>query len=259
MGRDVKRVSLNFDWPLEKIWDGYLNPYHNDSRNCPFCEGSGENPETKQLADDWYDSKNTGRRWVDTITQDEVDALVAGGRLMGFTHRWTKENGWQPKEPPCHPTAEQVNTWSASRGMGHDAINRWICVETRAKRLGVFGDCGYCKGGGTLWLTLEAKDRYELWEETEPPAGDGWQVWENVSEGSPVTPVFDTAEALADYLAEGGDSACRRRGGNPPSYEAALNFIEQGSCMTMVMGDGQIKMNIDSCEGIAADVEPQCP
>lgn len=37
-------------------------------------------------------------------------------------------------------------------------------------------------------------------ERREPPSGEGWQVWETVSEGSPVTPVFPTAESLARQL-----------------------------------------------------------
>ena len=85
-------------------------------------------------------------------------------------------------------------------------------------------------------------------EPNEPPEGEGWQVWETVSEGSPVTPVFATSNELVDYLAEGGDEWCRRRGDAPPSYEAALNFVEQGECMSMTMQSGVIKQGIDSCE-----------
>lgn len=248
MGRDIKRVALDFEWPMGQTWKGYLNPYSEESRQCPVCEGCGVNVETKKIEDTWYDFEKTGERWCDAITQDEVDALVAGHRLFDFTHEWTKENGWQLKDPPCHPTAEEVNAWNAGRGMGHDAINRWICVKTRAKRLGVYGNCEFCKGEGNLWRTPEIKDKYDLWEGTEPPEGEGWQVWENVSEGSPVSPVFATASELADYLAEGGDEWCRKRGDTPPSYEAALNFIEQGSCMSLTIKGGVIKQGIDSCE-----------
>ena len=34
----------------------------------------------------------------------------------------------------------------------------------------------------------------------DPPAGDGWQVWETVSEGSPLSPVLATREALVEWL-----------------------------------------------------------
>ena len=35
----------------------------------------------------------------------------------------------------------------------------------------------------------------------DPPVGDGYQLWENTSEGSPLTPVFETIEELVKYCA----------------------------------------------------------
>ena len=26
MGREVKRVALDFNWPLHKVWEGFQNP-----------------------------------------------------------------------------------------------------------------------------------------------------------------------------------------------------------------------------------------
>lgn len=34
-----------------------------------------------------------------------------------------------------------------------------------------------------------------------PPVGDGWQLWQTVSDG-PVTPVFATADELIDYMCQ---------------------------------------------------------
>lgn len=36
----------------------------------------------------------------------------------------------------------------------------------------------------------------------EPPTGDGFQLWETTSEGSPITPVFATLDELCAYAAE---------------------------------------------------------
>jgi hypothetical protein len=36
----------------------------------------------------------------------------------------------------------------------------------------------------------------------EPPKGEGWQMWETTSEGSPQSPVFQTAEELAEWCEE---------------------------------------------------------
>ena len=36
----------------------------------------------------------------------------------------------------------------------------------------------------------------------EPPLGEGYQLWENTSEGSPQSPVFPNLNALCDWCAE---------------------------------------------------------
>jgi hypothetical protein len=53
MGREIKRVPTDFDWPLNEVWAGYLNPYH-VATECPDCEGSGYSPDAKRLKDQWY-------------------------------------------------------------------------------------------------------------------------------------------------------------------------------------------------------------
>lgn len=78
--------------------------------------------------------------------------------------------------------------------------------------------CGACKGGHVTYQTKYASKSVEGWEcpfcwgegeanpgDIEPPEGDGWQLWEEVSEGSPITPVFATAEELANWLVTPGN------------------------------------------------------
>ena len=36
----------------------------------------------------------------------------------------------------------------------------------------------------------------------EPPAGDGYQLWETCTEGSPVSPVFGTLEELSEWCSD---------------------------------------------------------
>lgn len=36
----------------------------------------------------------------------------------------------------------------------------------------------------------------------DPPEGDGYQLWETTSEGSPASPVFESAEELAEWCEE---------------------------------------------------------
>jgi len=52
---------------------------------------------------------------------------------------------------------------------------------------------------------VECKDCATGWKPTEPPAGPGWQLWETVTEGSPITPVFATQEGLVQHLVDHGD------------------------------------------------------
>ena len=160
----LKSWSEMFDLDdLNEVVHFYFS-VNRDGEDCERCGGSGHNPETKQIADDWYDFAGTGRRWCDSLTQDEVDALVEKNRLFDLTRRFVEGEGWKENDPPTRPTAEQVNERSASRkGIGHDAINRWICVETRAKRLGVWGNCEHCEGHGSVFTAPAATLRLTLW------------------------------------------------------------------------------------------------
>ena len=42
-------------------------------------------------------------------------------------------------------------------------------------------------------------DALDLWDGTPPPEGEGFQLWETTSEGSPVSPVFETLDALCEW------------------------------------------------------------
>ncbi len=232
MGRQLYRVPLDFKWDMDKVWKGFICPidYDDYALECHACEGTGWNKETRELADTFYDSEGHGvrwcykyddegraceiietypgacRRWLDKLTQDEVDALVDDMRFTGRTHDWIEGKGWVLKTPRVTVTAEEVNKANAvgARGMGHDALNRNTLIRTRGKRLGVYGHCTCCNGEGRIIFNPDLKKKSDEWEPEDPPEGEGWQVWETVSEGSPVTPVFATAEALIDHLVNVG-------------------------------------------------------
>jgi hypothetical protein len=193
VGREIRRVPANFDWEIGKTWEGFLNPYSDHIRKCDDCGGIGYNEATKELYDTFYDSHHNGvtweyrfedgravellgvtKRWQNQLTQDEYDALIES---RGF------------KNPPpleefnrrnCHPT----------RGYNFDACDMHLMVRTRAQRLGVYGHCPKCKGSGSYWESEAWKALGEAWKEIPVPTGDWWQVWETVSEGSPITPAF---------------------------------------------------------------------
>ncbi len=208
MSKYLRKVPLDFKHGTGLVWKGYINPY--ESMPCTCCEQSGYNPETKKIADAWYafgtddwvypngiDRKRyNNTAWKNHITDIEVKALVEEERLIDFTHNWVKGSGWIKKEPEYIPTALEVNEWQRNgHGLGHDSINMAICVNARAQHLGVYGLCEKCLGEG---YTFEQgiQELHDKWQPTDPPTGDGYQLWQNTSEDSPVSPVFNTLEAL---------------------------------------------------------------
>lgn len=252
MGRELKRVALDFSWPHNKVWRGFINPhYEGHCHECRDCRGSGSSPEANALKERWYGNDRRFRpedrgsvpfepshevvqalaqrnvnhspeyygrgsaavdrearrlselfntRWSHHLNQDDVDALVADGRLMDFTHTWSRETGWQPRSPAVVPLAADVNAWSLA-GMGHDSINCWVVIQAECERLGIEPLCPTCKGEGRQWDSPESKAAYDAWQEEAPPEGSGYQIWETVSEGSPISPVFETPEELARWMA----------------------------------------------------------
>jgi hypothetical protein len=228
MGRILKRVPLDFKWPIKQIWKGYISPYR--SQKCEACDQSGYNLETKKIYDEWYNFDNqvfkpnpyrSGARYNvnghnHNITEVEIEALVRGGRLSDLLDSWYHfndeknvwekldnslpydEREWVECEQPTFPTPDEVNEWNL-KGMGHDAINCHICVEARAKEQGVYGLCECCNGEGEIWFSDEIKELAKKFEGYDPPVGDGYQMWENTSEGSPQSPVFETLDELCEW------------------------------------------------------------
>lgn len=81
------------------------------------------------------------------------------------------------------------------------------------------------------------------------------QVYETVSEGTPVTPPFATPEELIDYLIENGDfwyqqsiGTSSERFYSKPSRIAAENFVREGYAPSMMVCDGVITTDINTCE-----------
>lgn len=290
MGRELKRVALDFEWPLSKVWQGFINPLYTATK-CETCGGDGYSPEARRLGDLWYghipfkpedrgsipfvpsdaciraeaerhvanspEFYGTGERaidreaqrlchhfngqWAHHLNGGDVAALVESGRLMDFTHTWTASVGWKPKYPPiAPPTPREVGEWSLS-GFGLCGMGQYCCVKAECKRLGVLHLCQSCDGEGCHWPSPEAEVAYEAWKKIEPPTGSGYQIWETVSEGSPISPVFATQHELAEHMAGtqwGADKGT--------SFETWLAFIE---------GPGWAPSMIGTSQGIVTGVE----
>lgn len=250
LSRELKRVPLDFDFPVDDTWTGYLLPSDLHERGCNDCDGTGYSPEARRLKDRWYgqipfDPSETGSerltpdtplvrlfaerniehapefygsdeiaikrealrlanlwngQWSHHLEQVDVDALIAAQRLMDFTHTWSPEAGWQPRDPVPEVTAAEVNEWALT-GFGHDSLNCAIVIEAKCEREGHSDTCSTCDGQGGVEQYPGQRLDAEAWEPTEPPEGDGYQLWQTVSEGGPCSPVFATATELAEWLA----------------------------------------------------------
>jgi hypothetical protein len=198
MGREVKRIAVGFDWPLKKVWGGYLGWF--DPPECGACERSGYSPEAKAFREALPYS-------------DDRDRLVAE-RFPGESYRCK----WCGGHGHIRPTDPAVLA----------ALAPW----------------------------KDADSEYYRFPKQEPPAGDGWQLWETTSDGSPITPVFASAEDLATYCAAHQFDDERRysiserwnalAGGTCAlSYDQWLAFIRRGWAPSMVVDAGGLRSGVE--------------
>ncbi len=305
MGREIKRVALDFNWPMGKVWTGFVNPHYGALVKCPTCGGDGASPACNLLNALWYEHRHEEARalmaahqfppvlatfaatvlanaarlarvehyrggWGYNLDQSDVDALLDAERLWDFTRVPRTEeqretvrrkladggNSWLPESNGCRPTADEVNRWSRV-GMRHDGHNAWICIKARLALFGLDSECpAGCEDGHVPDPETEAK--IGAWTETQPPAGDGWQLWETVSEGSPVSPVFSTPERLAAWLAAPGNDTSITRGRSAAQW---LAFITgPGWAPSMVGVGGRLMSGVEAAtEGVKADGLGEAP
>lgn len=207
MGREVKRVAMDFDWPQGTTWKGFLNPH---LRQCGTCGGDGSTPHGRYL-------------------EHVARVITLGGSYPnGHPFMGTKPPGVKWGELSGALSREPLPPF------GHDSIDARSVATKIREAAGLpdgWGQCEACDGEG---LDPAAREAYEAWTPTAPPAGDGWQMWETTSEGSPISPVFATPKDLARWLADSGASTF---GSMTATYEQWLGMIRgPGWAMSAVSG-----------------------
>ena len=276
MGRIVRRVASDFQWPLNIPYKGFLRSSEHRGLTCASCGGDGSSPVARELSARWwghvpFDPSEKGsepytpdmpeileyttikimdarafyddylgstgdetiRReaarlctlwnsgWAHHLSQEEVDILLADDQILqGLTHRFcSQERRWVriDREPPSQ---REVNIWGLGLKGGLTQVPEYAIHKAEAERRGTTLLCETCGGDGETFRDEAHRLACENWEPTPPPEGDAWQLWETVSEGSPITPPCASAEALARLLAH--EDRLREEG---MGYDAWLRFI----------------------------------
>ena len=244
MSLTLKRVPLDFDWPLRKIWQGYENTLDDGGVRCTLCNGDGMTPECRFLHETYYrhNINDTGffgafigtnmvavpdaaelkhMGWPDRIIQniewarkagftslthwsdklDEEDIrLLAKAKRLDEVHIFRRGKWIKPKSA-SQITPDDINRFI---GMYKGSISgfEWAGTKRRLRKMGAKHACGACKGKGHVYHDIAKKKAYDRWKRTEPPKGPGFQLWETVTDGSPISPVFESGLELATWAEE---------------------------------------------------------
>lgn len=231
MGRTLRRVPVDFQWPLNKVWKGFINPHF---KPCP-----GENETC-------FGGYTAAGKWLDSVCrfiallaeQAEMAPRAEQMKARGITYphpylenfeqaphtelpraiyaelsdvqdRTERHNAFL-KAYKKHPskllplTTELQTLIEALSGEKAEGMLGSNISYALFKRLLEFakvdhdtwGICPICKGHAKDPSIYEA---YENWKAEDPPTGEGFQLWETTSEGSPISPVFDNLDALCAW------------------------------------------------------------
>lgn len=235
MGRELRRVPLDFDWPHGKVWTGFLNPHFVP---CP-AEATNQCIGGYTPAGKWLDSVSRliGLIGQQAVAEPHKDELRARG--SSFPHPYLEEWSQAPRvdmprevvaairelEPYDarvrahlayvreHPprllsfgTELVALTSGLAKGKRIDSMAgsevSWEIAKTLREAAGVDDDWGTCRVCDGHAQDPASQEAYDAWKETPPPTGEGFQLWETTSEGSPSSPVFATLDELCAWCAD---------------------------------------------------------
>ena len=163
---------------------------------------------------------------------------------MGREVRMVPADWQHPKEQvPDWRTGQMVDRYKPLHESGWaDCAKEWD--EERAKwERGEFPD----------YAGEESKAMpYDQWNGPRPFSGDYMPDWpaehrthymmyEDTSEGTPISPAFATPEELARWLADNGASAC---GSDTATYEQWLKVARGGWAPSMIIANGVVQSGV---------------
>lgn len=252
MGREVRRVPLDFDWPMNTVWEGFLTPDNLHENPCTDCFSSGSTP-----ARQWLDRVGL---MIDQLVQD-VDDQAAGKNM----HPWLKEDSYPPVDRssavsrngffvnyevvrPSEDILEFAQALVKDDEYEHNRVlsrgsfaqNRYAITSGLIRSAGLpkgWGVCPTCDGRGSVEAYEGQRAAGDAWEPTGPPEGEGWQLWETVSEGSPISPVFEDSEGLVSWMI----SPEYEQKLSPLTRAQAENFVNSGSAPSFVLDNSGLR------------------
>lgn len=292
MGREIHRVPLDFDWPLDKPWEGFINPHY---RPCP-----------KAQTNECHGGYSSAGKWLDAIVRflaligsqavEEPNADRMRARGMIFPHPYLENFQQAPRttipsdallkiqeEPDQHkrfrmlsdyyqqnppqllPFTEELAGFftGLAGGVRPHPVNNggWEIQKTLMRAAGIdpegkWGQCTTCDGHG---IDPEVYEAYDTWERESVPRGEGWQLWETVSEGAPITPVFPTAEGLIDYMSQPCAKSAEEGRGPYPDMPWAQGYKRAhaeafvrgpGWAPSMIVADGRLMTGVEAAAGL---------
>lgn len=200
MGRTLKRVALDFNWPLKKVWDGFVNPHH---QPCP------------EAGTTCFNGENAASKYLSHISS--MLTLIGDDARRGSTHPYCETLPYYGEHPdwsiqPLEVRQKMVDLIGKLTGKNpvdglgfggsdYKIFHKLLEVagirnKDDEKAGSKWGYCQVCNGEN---IDPAVKAQYDSWVEQEPPKGEGFQLWETTSEGSPVSPVFPTLDALCAW------------------------------------------------------------
>jgi hypothetical protein len=234
MGRTLKRVPLDFAHPLKKAWPGYLNPHGGpcpeDGKTCfggYTAAGKWLDAISRLLSLLASDASIAGpehaahranriyphpylQQWEQaprTEVPRDVHAEIREHENQGVRMRMLGD--YLRRNPPqLLPLTSELYQLivGLNRGEAIDWLSgssaAWHIAESLRNAAGMpagWGVCQVCEGNAD---DPKKRAEAEAWKKEEPPAGDGFQLWETTSEGSPVSPVFAKLEELCAWCAD---------------------------------------------------------
>lgn len=253
MSREVRRVALDFEWELGKVWKGYIMPEDLQFNPCPARGTECFNGLTRAGA--WVMTMATMINMLDEqppahrpqTLHPYFDSIPTPGEWVYPGNSWGepgKVGNWMPATLPSDDIKAFVLGYAGREGsiFGHDAIDRWSTYDALVKGAGLdptsWGRCLVCEAKAYVEAYPGQAEAHDLWKPTEPPKGEGWQLWETVSEGSPQSPVFKTDVQLAQWLSA-----------NPGKLGPSDGFVTVEKALKWVQSDGWMPTMVNGLSG----------